>query len=442
MSDLAAHSVVELAGLLRAGELGAAELAAACFDAIAAREGELHAWAHLDRAAVMAWARKLDSFPADERGPLHGIPVGVKDIIDTADQTTEYGSPIYAGHRPADDAEVVARLRAAGAVVIGKTVTTEFALFRAGPTTNPHDVSRTPGGSSSGSAAAVGAGTVPLALGTQTAGSVVRPASYCGVVGVKPTFGAIPTHGIKPCSPALDTVGVFTRDVSGAAYALRALSYPAPGGLGAPSAPDAGGAVDALRAHDLGSRERVRVGFARTTEWPLIPAATRTLVEQAVDRVAADLEVEEIELPFAGLVEAQACVMNVEASQSLSRERAHHADQLSPVLLDVLRAGDHAAWAYEAARGYVELCRHLLETVLAPVDVLLVPSVLGEAPRLEDGTGDPLLCRAWTALGTPAVSVPGLTGPAGLPLGMQVVAAPGRDDLALVGAQQVGEFLR
>ncbi|HEX6326462.1 MAG TPA: amidase [Jiangellaceae bacterium] len=421
MTDLPGCPIDELADLVRAGELSAVELATACLDAIEQREDELRAWVRVDAEFTLDQARRLDALPAGERGALHGIPVAVKDIIDTADLPTEYGSPIYAGHRPAEDAEVVSRLRAAGAVIVGKTVTTEFALFQAGPTANPHDASRTPGGSSSGSAAALGARTIPLALGTQTAGSIVRPASFCGVVGVKPTFGAIPTRGVKPCSPSLDTVGIFTRDVAGAAHVLRVLT-------GAP-----------LR--EVADRDPVRVGFARTPEWNLVPAATRTLLEQAVMLVAAQLEVVEVDVPFAGLAEAQTVIMQVESTQALAVERAQHAEQLSMTLRAVLRAGDHMAWAYQAARGFVDRCRARLPDVFAGVDVLLAPSVLGEAPPMAEGTGDPLLCRAWTALGTPAVSVPGLTGPAGLPVGVQVIAPPGQDELALAGAHQIAAII-
>jgi Asp-tRNA(Asn)/Glu-tRNA(Gln) amidotransferase A subunit family amidase len=421
MTDLPARPIDELADLLRTGELSAVELATACLQAIEQGEDELRAWVRVSAEFTLDQARRLDAVPAGERGPLHGMPVGVKDIIDTADLPTEYGSPIYAGHRPAEDAEVVSRLRAAGAVIVGKTVTTEFALFQAGPTTNPHDSSRTPGGSSSGSAAAVGARTIPLALGTQTAGSIVRPASFSGVVGVKPTFGAIPTRGVKPCSPSLDTVGIFTGDVAGAAHVLPVLT-------GAPQA--------AVADHDP-----VRVGFARTPEWHRIPATTRTLLEQLVTLVAAELDVVDVDVPFAGLAEAQTALMQVESTQALAVERAKHAEQLSATLHEVLRIGDHMAWAYEAARGFVDRCRSRLPEIFAGVDVLLAPSVLGEAPPLVEGTGDPLLCRAWTALGTPAVSVPGLTGPAGLPVGVQVIAPPGKDELALAGANQIATII-
>lgn len=429
MTDLSARPVSELSALLRSGELSAAELTSACLATIAAREEQLRAWMCLDPQGALTQARKLDALPPGERGPLHGVPVGVKDIIDTADLPTAYGSPIYTGHRPATDADVVQRLRAAGAVILGKTVTTEFALFEPGPTVNPHDPARTPGGSSSGSAAAVGAGTVPLALGTQTAGSVIRPASFCGVVGIKPTYGAVPPAGVKECAGSLDTVGVFAGDVDGGARALDVMT-------GAPIRAGAGAA-------SVASSAGLRVGFARTAEWDRIAAPVRGRIEQAVERLAGDLDVTEVELPgpFAGLVEAQTCIMLVEVSRALAVERAEHGDRLSDRLRDVLADGDRMAQGYAAAVAHVQRCRNLLGDAFASVDVLLTPSVLGEAPLLAEGTGDPVLCRGWTALGTPAVSVPGLTGPAGLPLGMQVVAPLGRDDLALAAASQVSALL-
>lgn len=416
--ELPGRPLGDLLGLLRSGELGVVELVTACLEAIEAWEEQLRAWVHLDPDHAMAQARRLDALPADERGPLHGVPVGIKDIIDTADLPTSYGSPIYAGHRPSEDAAAVARLRAAGAVILGKTVTTEFALFQAGATTNPHDPSRTPGGSSSGSAAAVAAGTVPLAVGTQTAGSVVRPASFCGVVGVKPTYGRVAATGVKECSRSLDTVGTFTRDVAGAASVLSVL---------------AGSEVEPV------ATEPVRVGFTRTHEWPYLPPEIRTRIEQAVQRIAADHDVVDVTLPdeFAGLIEAQKCIMLVEATQALAVEREQHRGQLSAALREVLAVGDRQTWAYGAALAHVQRCRDALAEVFAPVDVLVAPSVLGEAPPLEQGTGDPLLCRAWTALGTPTIALPGLIGPAGLPLGIQVIAGPGRDDLALEAARQL-----
>lgn len=423
-TDLLRRPLTELVAATRAGELSARELVDACLAAIADREDVLQAWAHLDPELARAQADRLDAVPADRRGPLHGVPVGVKDIIDTADQPTEYGSPIHAGHRPAADATCVARLRAAGAVVLGKTVTTEFAGFHPGPTTNPHDPARTPGGSSSGSAAAVGAGTLPLALGTQTAGSVVRPASFCGVVGTKPTFDRVPTDGVKPFSPSLDTLGTFTHDPAGAALAVAVLAGEDP-----TAAAVAGGPP--------------RIGFARTHEWDQLPGSTRTAVEDAAARLGAHLDVIPVDLPapFDGLVEAQTVLMMAEATDALAAERRDHLEELSDELRDGLRVGDRHRWAADAARAHVQHCRTLLGDVFARVDVLLAPSTLGEAPPLAAGTGDPLLCRIWTALGTPAVAVPGLTGPDGLPLGVQLVAPLGGDAAALHATAHVQPLL-
>ena len=417
-TELPTRPISQLVAATRSGELSARELVDACLGAIAAREDVLQAWVHLDPELARTQAERLDALPADERGPLHGLPVGVKDIIDTADQPTQHGSPVYAGNQPSADATCVARLREAGAVVLGKTVTTEFAGFHPGPTTNPHDPSRTPGGSSSGSAAAVGAGTVPLALGTQTAGSIVRPASFCGVVGAKPTFDRVPADGVKPFSPSLDTVGTFTHDAAGATLALAVLTGEDPMGPAA-TAPGEGPAP--------------RLGFARTPEWDRLPGTTRTAVEDAAARLGNDLDVVEVELPaaFDGLVEAQMALMMTEATEALARERRDHAAQLSSRLRDGLRVGDRHRWAVDAARAHVERCRALLSDVFEGIDALLAPAVLGEAPPLEEGTGDPLLCRSWTALGTPAVAVPGLVGPDGLPLGVQVIAPRGADATAL-----------
>lgn len=422
VSDLPAAA--DLLTQLRTGQRSAVEVTTDVLERIAAREEQLHAWVHLDVDLALARARALDAVPAAERGALHGLPVGIKDIIDTADLPTEHGSPIHAGHRPERDAAAVARLRAAGAVVVGKTVTTEFALFHPGPTVNPHDPTRTPGGSSSGSAAAVGAGTLPLAVGTQTAGSVVRPASFCGVVGAKPTLGAVPTAGVKPCSETLDTVGVFAADVEGAAIALGVLADDPP----------------AFRPADLG--DRPRIGFCRTPWWDALdPDAARTL-EAAVGRLAGDLDVVEVALPagFDGLVAAQQAVMGTEVLAALAHERTSAPERLSEHLRAYLEEAATLAAGYEDGLALAARCRTALPDVFADVDVLLAPSVLGEAPPLET-TGDPLLCRAWTLLGTPTVAVPGLTGPAGLPLGVQVIAPVGRDDLALGGAARLAPLL-
>jgi len=416
------RTAIATASAIRSGESTSEQVVRDCLDRIVEGEDVLRAWVHLDAEHALAQARARDAEPS--RGPLHGVPIGVKDLIDTSDLPTAYGSPIHAGHRPAADATAVARLREAGAVVLGKTVTTEFAVFTPGPTTHPDDPSRTPGGSSSGSAATVAAGGVPLALGTQTAGSVVRPASFCGVVGGKPTFDAIPTDGVKACSSTLDHVGAFGRDVADVALALGVMA----------------GDVDRFRPADLGVRPRF--GFCRTPQWHQLEASTRSALEAGAERLAVLADVVEVTLPaaFAGLVEAQQTIMAVELRRALAWERAEHADQLSDQLRRFLDDAAAAEDGYEDALALAESCRAQLPEVFTDPAVLLAPSVLGEAPPI-DTTGDPLLCRAWTLLGTPSISVPGLIGPAGLPLGAQILAASGQDAVALAGAALAGVAL-
>jgi Asp-tRNA(Asn)/Glu-tRNA(Gln) amidotransferase A subunit family amidase len=410
-----AMSALTAAAAIADGELTSEELVADCLERIAAREDTLHAWTHLDADRALAEARERDG--ERPRGPLHGVPVGVKDLIDTGDQPTGYGSPIYATHRPEADATCVARLRQAGAVIIGKTVTTEFAVFHPGPTTHPQDPTRTPGGSSSGSAAAVAADAVPLALGTQTAGSVVRPASFCGVFGGKPTFGAVPTDGVKACSHTLDHVGAFARDATDVAVALGVMADD----------------VDRFRPVDLG--DHLRVGFCRTPWWDALDPATRRLIEAGVEAVARTADVVEVDLPaeFDQLVEAQQVIMGTELRRELAWERTHHPELLSEDLRAYLEDAAALEAGYEGALALARRCRDQLADVFAEPSVLLAPSVLGEPPPIET-TGDPLLCRAWTLLGTPAVAVPGLVGPTGLPVGVQLLAAPGEDGRALTTA--------
>ena len=426
MTTDAPRTAAGITAAIAAGELRAEEAVTAALERIGAREPELHAWAHLDADRAIADARALDvaTGPQGPRGPLHGVPIGVKDIVDVAGMPTAHGSPIYAGNVPTTDAVAVARLRAAGAIVVGKTVTTEFALFQPGPTRHPVDPARTPGGSSSGSAAATGAGTVPLAIGTQTAGSVVRPASFCGVVGAKPTVGAIPLDGVKLCSHTLDTLGLLGGDVGDVALGLGIM------------------ADDPARFRPARLGERPRVGWCRTFEWDLIDPPVRATLEAAVERLARHLDVVEVTLPtaFAGLVDAQRSVMATEILRHLTPEREQHEDRLSVRLRDELAASEALVDGYEAGLELAARCREQLPDVFDGLDVLLAPSVLGEAPPRET-TGDPVLCRAWTLLGTPTVSVPGLTGSAGLPLGLQAIAPLGRDDRALGGAALVSSLV-
>ena len=417
MSDLAALTATAAADRIAAGEISSVELVRACLDRIAEQEPTIHAWQCLDADLAMAQARACDA--AHARAPLHGVPVAIKDIIDTAELPTGYGSAIYAGHRPADDAVCVQRLRDAGAVVLGKTVTAEFATYHPGPTANPRDVRRTPGGSSSGSAAAVAASMVPVALGTQTAGSIVRPAGFCGVWGLKPTYGTYPLGGVRPVAPSLDTLGHFARSVED----LTLLA----GVLGPPE----------HKLTGLGSRAAgLRIGFAPTDLWPRADAGTRAAITDLAVRLDAPL----IELPeeFDGLPAAQEIIMAREALDTLGPERDR--GEISEELHTVLHRGAALSEdAYREALNLASRCRALLHGVFADVDALLTPSVLGEAPVGLRATGDPLFCRAWTLLGVPTVAVPGLLGPAGMPLGVQVVATIGADATALAAARTIAE---
>jgi amidase len=410
----------ELAGLLARRELTAERLARACLERIAAREPEVRAFAHLDPERVLAGARALDRGAL--RGPLHGLPIGVKDIIDTFDYPTEHGSAIYAGNRPASDAACVALARTAGALVLGKTVTTEFATFAPGPTTNPRKPAHTPGGSSSGSAAAVADCMLPLAFGTQTGGSVIRPAAYCGVVGYKPSFDLLPRAGVKAISESLDTVGVFARSVEDAALFVAALS-----GREALHVPRA------LRAP--------RLGLCLTPQWP----AARPETHEFFDDIAGHLSrrgahVTSLALPqeFDALAALHGTVWDYEIARCLADEYARHRERIGDALRGKLERGRAAsADAYDVAQRAVRTCRARLAEALQDCDALVAPAAPGEAPAGLSSTGDSIFNRMWTLLHAPAVCVPVRPGPLGLPLGVQLVGRIGDDARTLACAHWV-----
>lgn len=381
-------------------------------------EPRLRAFAHLDADQVRRAAAQEDA--RGRTGALHGLPVAVKDIIDTADQPTAYGSRSWAGHRPSQDASVVARLRAAGAVPFGKTVTTEFALYAPPVTANPWDSARTPGGSSSGSAAAVAAGVVPAALGTQTAGSVIRPASFCGVVGLKPSLGVIDTTGVHPLSPTFDTVGVFARTVTQAEEVFGQLH-----------------SAD-LPAASTGTTVRV----CRTSRWSDVEQASREAFDAAVQRLEREgWTVQQadpgLDDTVRRLADAQQALMAHEVGQVLADELDRHGRDLEPVTVQVLRQGRQVPDAEaQRARATIVAARADAGLLFGDADLILTPAAQGVAPPRET-TGDPWWCRAWTALGVPAISLPVLRGAHGLPVGLQLVARP-RADLTLLSlARQI-----
>ena len=415
----------QAARLLARRELSAFDLARACLDRVVERDGDIHAFTHVDPDAVLAQARALDAGAL--RGPLHGLPLGVKDLFDTVDLPTAYGSPIYAGHRPVADAAAVALCRAAGALVLGKTVTTEFAYFHPGATRNPHHPDHTPGGSSSGSAAAVADRMLPLALGTQTAGSIIRPAAYCGVVGYKPSWGRVPRAGVKSLSETLDTVGGFGRSVRDVAM------------LGAVLTGDA-------RLLDLPAMHNApRIGLCRTPEWPQADIDTVRTWNQACAALAPQAAaLVEIELPadLPDLVALQKAVMAFEMSRALSHERFAHHHELSERLQALLDGGAAIAGAEHVARlTATAAAQRRVDPLFDEVDVLLAPSATGEAPAGLAVTGDPLFCRSWTLLGLPCIHLPFTQGRLGLPLGLQVVGRWGQDHRLLAAAQWIHERL-
>lgn len=400
------------------GELTCESVVERCLDRIAAREGDVRAWTLVDGEGALAQARAQDR--AGAGGPLKGIPIGVKDLIDTAGLVSAYGSPIYSGHVPAMDASCVALTKQAGGIVLGKTVTTEFAYFNPGPTANPHQLDRTPGGSSSGSAAAVADGMVPLAFGTQTAGSIVRPAAYCGCVGYKPTYGLLDRTGIRPFADSLDTLGVLGGDVADAAFFVSVLS-----------------GRDELRVDGVDITP-VRVGLCRPPEWASASSAMQQAFEAAAARLsAAGATVVEITLPqsFDHLGDAQKVVMAYEASRCLVAEEISAPEKLSPKLAQLLAEGRaFGPQAYDAARKRASRARHALFAVMDDVDVLMAPAAPGEAPLRTEGTGDPVFSRAWTLLGTPCVALPCGRGPHGLPLAIQAIGGRGQDAATLRAA--------
>src|SRR3954452_1355879 len=420
VAELTRLGAAEAARRIAARERTSVALVEACLERIAEREEEVRAWAHLDAGAALTEARRRDAARAP-LGPLHGVPVGVKDIVDTADLPTECGTPIHAGRRPARDAACVARLRAAGAVVLGKTVTTELAYYQPSKTRNPAAPGRTPGGSSSGSAAAVADGMVPVAIGSQTAGPGIRPAAVCGVLRLKPTGGVVDLDGVKALSASLDTLGWFARDVADLALLGAALADRWPG--------------DAAGDGDRGG-EPPAVALARTPWWDHADPDGRRAVEEAARRLRdAGASVRELELPerFAPLPDAQQTVMAFDMARSLAWEHEHHAGELSDVLRELLERGrDIAREDADKAGALGAECRALPAAPLQAGEVLLAPAVVGEPPPLDDGpTGDPHFCRPWTLLGVPALAVPAATGSSGAPIGVQLIA-PAHAEAALL----------
>ena len=395
------------------GEFSACDLLAACLDRIDTRDGWVKAWRYLDDEGAVATAKDMDRRSAESlvlNGPLYGLPLGIKDIIDTADMSTTYGSAAYPSNQTTHDAACVSLVRAAGGIPLGKTVTTEFAYFEPGNTTNPHNPDHTPGGSSSGSAAAVADFMVPLAFGTQTGGSVIRPASYCGVVGYKATYGALPMYGVKALAHDLDTLGWFCREVADIDLMRAAL-------IGAPIGVEA---------------RQPRIGLCRTHEWEQAdPDSQAAVLNAARSLETAGAKVCDVHLPtmFADLTSWQKIVMAQNAARDLSFEYNQLRDRLSSHVVDLIEQGLSVDFKnYQAALAAATNGRFALGEIFQGVDVLLCPSAPGEAPEGLESTGDPIHNRMWTLLGNPCINLPGHLGAHGLPVGVQAVGAMGSDE--------------
>ena len=419
--NLHSLSASEAARLIREGVITSEQLVEACLARVREVDEQVQAWTFLDPDYALAQARAADAWRSEGRatGPLHGVPVGIKDIFDTADMPTENGSVLYSGRTPSRDATAVSMLRAAGAVIMGKTVTTEFAYFSPGKTRNPHNPEHTPGGSSSGSAAAVAAGMVPLALGSQTNGSTIRPAAYCGVIGFKPTHGLISRQGILTLSRTLDHVGLFARTIEDIALLAEQLV--------------------GYDERDLDTRPRARIpfvavaaeepplppmfAFVKTPYWERVDEDTKEGFAELIEQLGE--QVEEIEL-LPSAIDAwglHRTIMEAEMAANLVREWDKGRDRLSEQLRVLLERGRNVrAIDYQRAlsriapihEGFVELFEQRY-------DAILTLAATGAAPRGLSSTGDPVFCTLWTLCGMPAISLPLLHNASGLPLGVQLV---------------------
>lgn len=413
-------SAADAARMIADGAVTSEELVSACLARVREADGQVEAWAFLDPEHALSQARAADEHRREggALGALHGVPVGIKDIMDTADMPTESGTALHAGRTPAHDAAVVALLRAAGAVIMGKTVTTECAAYTPGKTRNPHHPEHTPGGSSSGSAAAVAAGMVPLALGSQTNGSVIRPAAFCGVYGFKPTHGLISRHGILKLSRALDHVGVFARTLEDVALVCEPLV--------------------AGDERDPDTRPRARIPFrdiaAAEPPFPPLLAFVRTPLWDRVDEDAREAFVElqqalegrvvEVDLPASSLaaLDLHRTIMEADMAASLAAEYEQGRDRLSPALRAQLERGRAvSAFDYQVALARIPLLNEGFEELFQRCDAILTPAAPGTAPRGLQSTGDPSFCTLWTLCGMPAITLPLMRGANGLPLGVQLV---------------------
>ena len=424
--ELTLMGAAEAAEQIRGGYFSSEDLVSACLEQIERLEDQVGAWTYLDPEYALQQARAADMARQEGQplGTLHGVPVGIKDIIDTKDMPTEDGTVLHRGRQPQQDATIVARLREAGAIILGKTVTTELAVFSPGKTRNPHNLDHTPGGSSSGSAAAVACGMIPLAVGTQTNGSMIRPASFCGVYGYKPTFGYISRHQVLPQSRPLDQVGVYGRSLEDVALIAETLiGYDA-------NDPDSIMQSRRELVHTQAEEPPVkpRLAFIRTPVWDQADQFTRSSFEELVDELgesAAEVPLPEI---FDDAHEHHRRIMEADLARSFATEYRDGYDKLSEILKEMIERGQKVlAVDYNNAVSAQDIYYNSFDKVFEWHDAIVTPATVGEAPAGLDSTGSPMFCTIWTLCGMPALSLPLLQGENGLPLGVQLVGPRGDD---------------
>ena len=425
MGDLNELGAKKLANLIIAKKASAKEVVMDCIERIDERDPDVGVFQYFDADYALDQARALDNGPA--KGALHGVPLGIKDIIDTKDMPTGNGSRIYPDRQPISDASCVALSREAGAVILGKTVTTEFAYFFPGKTKNPHNLGHTTGGSSMGSAAGAADQMFPIGFGSQTAASVTRPAAYCGTIGYKATTGDFDLQGVCGLASSYDTLGFLCRELEDISLMREVLIGDAP---------------KAPREADTS----LRIGFVRTPWWDQADQATQHVLECTAEKLAKEgAEVDELLLPhgFAELADAHKLVMSFDAARARAYEYVNHPDKLSPQFTALMEEGQRISYEeYRQAQVQSVECRGQLSELMSGYDVLLAPSAPGEAPEGHEATGDPLFSRMWTLLHVPSVTLPVDKGPLGLPIGVQVVGAVHEDSTLISDAEWIYDRLK
>jgi Asp-tRNA(Asn)/Glu-tRNA(Gln) amidotransferase A subunit family amidase len=433
-------TATQAAAAIDAGEISAEELLQSCLSAIEAQEDQVQAWHYLDPAYALEQAREADQLRRSgvRTGPLHGVPVGIKDIFDTRDMPTEDGTSLHAGRTPAYDAAAVNCLRQAGAIILGKTVTTELAVYSPGKTRNPHDSQRTPGGSSSGSAAAVAACMVPLAIGTQTNGSIIRPAAYCGIYGYKPSHGLISRYRVLPLSRRLDHVGVFGRCVEDVALIAQQMMVYDERDLDMRPRPR----PDLMGIASSAPPTPPRLAFVKTSAWEQADVDVRQGFAELIEFLGPQVEEVALPPPFSDTYEWHQTIMQVDLAANLRREYARGGEALSGELRQMIERGRRSlAIDYNQALERIPSLVSVIDEMLLEYDAIITPATTGEAPLGLDSTGSPIFCTPWSLCGVPAITLPLLQGSSGLPIGVQMVAAKGDDGRLLRTARWLAEHV-